>query len=326
MLPAVYIIGCGGTIAGRAASQSELIGYQAGEVSIDDLIQSVPQMTDYASIRGEQFCNIDSSSMTEELLLQLARHVQDVADRDDVDGIVITHGTDTMDETAYFLHLTVHTHKPVVLVGAMRPATAISADGPMNLLEAVRLAATPRAGEYGVLQVMNSTICSARFVEKTDTTHVHTFTDGQLGALGFMQDGVPVFYQKPLRRHTYDSRWTCPSEDNLPPVWILYCHIGMTGAIIETAMKRGIQGIVLAGMGHGNLPKYLLPVIKEAQLKGLVFVRATRASGGIVSPVPLWPHMIGADNLSPQKARLLLQLALQETSDVEQIQRWFGEY
>ena len=162
----IYIIGCGGTIAGRAGAADELLGYQAGEVSVAELIASVPALAEYASIAGEQYCNIDSSSMTEELLTGLSARIQAVADRDDVDGIVVTHGTDSMDETAYFLNLTVHTHKPIVIVGAMRPATAISADGPLNLLEAVRLAACPEAGDYGVLQLMNSSICAARYVEK----------------------------------------------------------------------------------------------------------------------------------------------------------------
>ena len=322
----IYIIGCGGTIAGRAGAADELLGYQAGEVSVAELIASVPALAEYASIAGEQYCNIDSSSMTEELLTGLSARIQAVADRDDVDGIVVTHGTDSMDETAYFLNLTVHTHKPIVIVGAMRPATAISADGPLNLLEAVRLAACPEAGDYGVLQLMNSSICAARYVEKTDTTHVHAFSDGQLGYVGFMQDGVPVFYQKPLRKHTYTSEWTCQAGKRLPAVWIIYCHIGMSEDLIEAALAAQVEGLVLCGLGHGNLPLYLKEGLEKALGQGVVVVRATRASGGIVSPVPQWPGVVGADNLSPQKARLLLQLILEKTHDPEAVQQYFQLY
>ena len=174
-LPNIYIVACGGTIAGKAATEEDLTGYTAGAATIDEVLQAVPAVHQYARIRGEQFCSIDSSDMSEGLWLALAARVQELAGRDDVDGIVVTHGTDTMEETAYFLNLAVHTEKPVVFVGSMRPATAISADGPLNLLEAVQAAAQAETGRYGVVIVMNGTICSARFVEKTDTTHVDTF-------------------------------------------------------------------------------------------------------------------------------------------------------
>lgn len=326
MLPSIYIIGCGGTIAGRGASKEQLLGYKAGEIGVEELVRAVPQISECARITGEQFCNIDSGSMTETMLLGLSIRVQEVLEREDVDGVVITHGTDSMDETAYFLNLTVHTHKPIVIVGAMRPATAISADGPLNLLEAVRLACCKEAGEYGVLQCMNSTICCARFLEKTDTTHVHTFTDGQLGCIGVMQDGVPLFYQKPLRKHTYESEWYVKKDQVLPSVWILYCHLAMSGDLITAAMRDGVQGLVLVGMGHGSIPKYLLPLLDKAREQGLVVVRASRTHSGVVSPVPLWQGLAAADNLSPQKARILLQLALTKTRDLDKIQKWFGEY
>lgn len=326
MLPKIYLIGCGGTIAGRATSEAQLVGYKAGEIGVEELVQAVPEIRHIAQVTGEQFCNIDSSSMTQQQLIDLSLRVQQVTDQDDVDGVVITHGTDSMDETAYFLNLTVHTHKPVVIVGSMRPATAISADGPLNLLEAVRLAATPEAGEYGVLQCMNGTICSARHVLKGDTSHVQAFSEGQLGCLGFMHAGRPVFYEKPLRKHTYGSEWSLTAEVSLPEVWILYCHIGMNTELITAARKAGVKGLVLVGMGHGSLPKYIMPELQKAIADGIVAVRATRATGGIVSPVAMWEDTIAADNLSPQKARLLLQLALTKTHDVMQIQKYFDAY
>lgn len=326
MLPNVYLIGCGGTIAGRAPSETQLVGYKAGEIGVKELVRAVPQVAAIAQVTGEQFCNIDSSSMTQQQLMDLSRRVQQLVAQDKVDGIVITHGTDSMDETAYFLDLTVHTHKPIVIVGSMRPATAISADGPLNLLEAVRLAATPEAGEYGVLQCMNGTICAARYVLKGDTSHVHAFSEGQLGCLGFMHGSKPVFYQKPLRKHTYESEWILPEGHSLPEVWILYCHIGMNTELITAARKAGVKGLVLVGMGHGSLPKYILPELQEARTEGMIVVRATRALGGIVSPVPMWEGTVAADNLSPQKARILLQLALTKTQDLMQIQKYFDEY
>ena len=326
MLPEIYLIGCGGTIAGRAPSETQLVGYKAGEIGVEELVRAVPEIAGIAHVTGEQFCNIDSSSMTQQQLIDLALRVQQVIDRDDVDGLVITHGTDSMDETAYFLNLTVHTHKPIVIVGSMRPATAISADGPLNLLEAVRLAAAPKAGEYGVLQCMNGTICAARYVLKGDTSHVQAFSDGQLGCLGFMHDGKPVFYQKPLRKHTFDSEWTLHQGTALPEVWILYCHIGMSTELITAARKAGVKGLVLVGMGHGSLPKYILPEVQQAEEEGMVVVRATRATGGVVSPVAMWEGTAAADNLSAQKARLLLQLALTKTNDLGRIQKYFDEY
>ena len=326
MLPKIYLIGCGGTIAGRAASEAQLVGYKAGEIGVEELVQAVPEIRHIAQVTGEQFCNIDSGSMTQQQLIGLSLRVQQVIDQDDVDGVVITHGTDSMDETAYFLNLTVHTHKPIVIVGAMRPATAISADGPLNLLEAVRLTATPEAGEYGVLQCMNGTICSARHVLKGDTSHVQAFSEGQLGCLGFMHAGRPVFYEKPLRKHTYGSEWSLTAEASLPEVWILYCHIGMNPELITAARKAGVKGLVLVGMGHGSLPKYIMPELRKAMADGIATVRATRTTGGIVSPVATWEGTIAADNLSPQKARILLQLALTKTRDLVQIQKYFDEY
>lgn len=325
MKPFLYILGCGGTIAGCGESEDSLLGYAAGEIGIDELIRAVPQMTEQCDVQGEQFCNIDSSDMTEELWLRLSRRVQELADTPSVDGIIITHGTDTMDETAYFLNLTVHAKKPIVLVGAMRPATAISADGPLNLLDAVSLAASPKSGLYGVLQVMNGTICGARNVEKTDTTHVDTFSQGRLGCLGIMQDGVPLLYQQPLRRHTFSSSLKCP-EGALPRVDILYCYVGMDGRVVEDAVEKGTMGIVLAGLGHGNIPSYIMPMVQTAMERYIPVIRSRRAADGAVTTSKDWPGMIGADTLSPQKAKILLQLLIANGVEKKQIGRYFGEY
>lgn len=324
-LPAVYIIACGGTIAGSGASAEDLVDYKAGTASIDEILQSVPAVHQYARVQGEQFCSIDSSDMNETLWLSLARRVQELADRADIDGIVITHGTDTMEETAYFLNLTVHTEKPVVLVGSMRPATAISADGPLNLLEAVQAAAHRETGRYGVVVVMNSIICSARFVEKTDTTHVDTFKGRQLGYIGLMQEGRPVFYQAPLRRHTYSSALSCAACEMLPPVAVAYAYVGME-PYIEVLLQKKFRGLVLAGFGNGRMPERLWNILQPSIDKGLVVVRASRTMGGAVTPSAEYSRTICADTLTPVKAKILLQLALLKTDDLQAIASMFREY
>ncbi len=321
----IYVIACGGTIAGKAASAEDLTGYKAGEATIEELLAAVPEITQYANVKGEQFCNIDSSNMTEALWLALAKRVAEAAADDAVDGIVITHGTDSLEETAYFLHLTVHTAKPIVIVGSMRPATAVSADGPLNLLEAVQAAAEPSLGQAGVVVVINGVIHSARFVEKTDTTHVDTFKSRQMGCLGFIQDGRPHLYQTPLRRHTYTSRLSCSTAASLPPVSILYAYVGMTPSLVSAAAAEA-QGIILAGLGHGQMPDAVWEAVQKAEAQGTIIVRASRTLGGIVSTVPTYASLVCADTLTPQKAKILLQLALLQTRDTERIQQIFQEY
>lgn len=322
----VHIIACGGTIAGRADTAAELIGYTAGAISIEDLLSSVPQVQAAARTTGEQFSNIDSSNMTEALWLKLAARTEALSRCDDVDGIVITHGTDTLEETAYFLNLMVHTDKPVILTGAMRPATAISPDGPLNLLEAVRLAACAEAGRYGVLVAMNGTICAARFVEKTDTTHIQAFISRQHGIVGLIQDGVPVFYQAPQRLHTYQSVFSCTPASVLPPVWILYGHVGMAAALVDCAVAAGVQGLVLAGLGCGKNPDYVGPALERAVKRGVIIVRASRVLGGMVSTATAEEGIICADTLTPQKAKILLQAALMQTRDQAAIEAFFSAY
>lgn len=325
-LPHIYIVSCGGTIAGAAASSDELTAYEAASVSFGELVQAVPELEQQAVIDGEDFCRIDSADMKETMWLQLAARIQEISERSDIDGIVITHGTDSLEETAYFLHLTVHTEKPVVMVGAMRPATALSADGPLNLWEAVRLAACRDTGTYGVVIAMNGTICSARFVEKTDTTHVDTFRGRQLGCMGFMQNGCPVWYQMPVRRHTMHSLLNCTGIDRLPKVEILYAYIGMTSDLIWSAKERHVQGIVVAGLGHGRVPEDIAESLHEAARQGIVVVRTSRTLGGVVSTVPEYDDFVSGDNLTPQKAKILLQLLLLQTNDIAVLQEMFGLY
>ena len=226
----IYILATGGTIAGRAASETATTGYQAGAIGVAELLAAVPELKAFANVRGEQIAAIDSKDMTSAIWLQLAKRCEEILSQDDIDGIVITHGTDTMEETGYFLNLTVHSDKPVVLTGAMRPATAVSADGPMNLLQAVRVAVADDAQGKGVLIVMNGTIVSAREAVKTHTTSLDTFKSPEIGDLGTVQDGEPVFYRQPLRRHTRESQFDVKGVQELPRVSILYAHADDDGS------------------------------------------------------------------------------------------------
>lgn len=327
--PVIHIIASGGTIAGRAASSNDLIDYKAGDLSIEELIRAVPGAAELADIRGEQLCNIDSTNMTEEIWLSMARSVQQAVDDDDVTGVVITHGTDTMEETAYFLNLVIHTTKPVVLVGSMRPATAISADGPLNLLNAIRLASCSEAGRHGVLIAMNDQICGARDTTKTNTTHVDTFKSWELGYLGYFQNGIPAFYRASTRRHTDASDLYYPIASGLPPVWIIYCHVGMSAAIIKAAAQAHVQGLVIAGLGHGKIPANILSELHRLRHdNGIAVVRTSRTGNGIVSPsIEERNHgFVAGDNLSCQKAKILLQLALIQTQNPAKIQDIFDQY
>lgn len=321
--PKICIIACGGTIAGKAARADDLTGYTAGQASVDELLAAVPQLAEYARIESKQFCNIDSSDMTEALWLGLSRLVQETAARDDIDGIVITHGTDTMEETAFFLHLTVQTTKPIVLTGAMRPATAMGADGPLNLLAAVQTAAYAPIGAEGVVLVMNGRIYSARLVEKTDTAHVDAFTSRQFGCLGIIQDGRVYQYQHALRQITADTVFSCPAV--LPKVPVIYAYVGLTPEAV-LPLLAGADGVVVAGLGHGRLPAPLWQALKMRVKKGWPLVRASRTLGGIVTPVAEYAGTIAADTLTPQKAKILLQLALTKTKNPKEIQAFFEAY
>ena len=220
--PNVKILATGGTIAGSAASATATTGYKAGALGIDVLINAVPEVKNYANVTGEQICSIDSKDMTNDIWLKLSKRCNELLSRSDVNGIVITHGTDTLEETAYFLNLTVKSDKPVVITGAMRPATAISADGPMNLLNAVRVASNPKAAGHGVLVVLNDQINGARDVTKTNTTSVDTFKTPELGALGYMNDGVPEFYRDSTRVHTAKTEFNVMNLSELPYVKVIY--------------------------------------------------------------------------------------------------------
>lgn len=328
-LPQVAILATGGTIAGTASSSTQTTGYKAGDLAIQTLIDAVPAIKDYAEVTGEQIVKISSNNLTDDVLLRLAKRCNELLADPKVKGIVITHGTDTLEETAFFLNLTVKSKKPVVVIGAMRPATAISADGPMNLLNAVKLAADPKAMGRGVLVALNDQISSGRDVTKANTTNVATFKSPDLGYLGYIAGGKNYFLRDLAMRHTYESEFDVSDLKALPRVDILYTHANDDRVLADAAIAAGAKGIVHAGSGNGSIHGNTEPALVEAVKKGITVVLSSRTGSGVVCPnIAQWREagFIEGRSLNPQKARILLQLALTKTSDPKEIARMFEEY
>lgn len=330
-LPKIKVLATGGTIAGAQATQADA-GYKSGTFSVDDLIKAVPQLKNIAELSGEQVANIGSQTMNHEVWLKLAVRVNDVLSHDDVDGVVITHGTDTMEETAYFLSLVVKSDKPVVLVGSMRPATAISADGPINLYNGVALAGSPEAKGRGPLVVLNDTIHYAREAQKMHTTHMNTFDSPNRGIAGVMNTGKAFFYSNNTCRHTTRSDFSLEGmkAEDLPLVVIVYSYVNLGGLMIDAMAEKGVKGIVLAGVGDGNTTDDALAALERAAKKGVAVVRCSRTGSGVVDRnVEVNDDKLGliaGMELSAQKARILLMLGLTKTSDPKKLQEYFYEY
>ena len=330
MLPRVVVLATGGTIAGTGATTTTTVGYTVANVGVQALLDAVPELKRIAEVRGEQVFQIASENMTPEHWLALARRVSALLAGRDTDGVVITHGTDTIEETAYFLDLTVHSDKPVVIVGAMRPSTAISADGPMNLYNAVLLAGSKEAIGKGVLVCLNDQINAGRDVTKTNTSALDTFRTPDLGFLGVVAGGKVAFYREPTRRHTTRSDFDVASLAALPRVEIVPAYAGSGRMEVDAAVAAGAKGIVYAGVGDGSIALDVRPALAEARKKGIVIVRSSRVGSGIVARNgevndDVYDFVAG-DNLNPQKARILLMLALTRTSDTHAIQQMFWEY
>ena len=328
-IPTIVVLATGGTIAGAAASDVQA-GYTSGQVGVQQLLAAVPQAKKLANLRGEQISNIGSQDMNDEVWFNLARRINQLAADPGVNGIVITHGTDTIEETAYFLNLVINSAKPVVLTAAMRPSTALSADGPLNFYNAVAVAAKPEAASRGVMVVVNDWIHGASSLTKTSTTAVQTFLSPVWGLIGTVAYGEIEFYRGPVGRHTVNSEFRLDNVTSLPRVDIIMAHENMDGMLINAAVAAGAKGIVIAGVGNGNMTQAAIAALTDAAKKGVVCVRSTRvATGQVGRNVELDDDKLGfvaslAHN--PQKARVLLRLALTKTSDVRQIQRYFDEY
>jgi L-asparaginase type II len=329
-LPNVTILATGGTIAGTGSTSTTTVGYTAATVGVQTLIKAVPELAKVANVTGEQVFQIASENMGNEHWLTLAKRVNVLLAQPNVDGIVITHGTDTMEETAYFLNLVVKSRKPVVLVGAMRPSTALSADGPINLYNAVILAGSPDAVGKGVMVAMNDQIHGARDVTKTNTSTPDAFKTTELGMLGYFQGSRAFFYHQPIRKHTVDTEFDIANLTALPQVDIAYGYANVGPTVVEALTAAGAKGLIHAGVGDGSLAAKVLPALKAARAKGVIIVRASRVGQGILARNGEANDdaldFVAADTLTPQKARILLMLALTKTNDTRAIQRMFYTY
>ncbi len=318
----VVVLATGGTIAGIGEA-GKAAGYIPGVLTAEELLYGVPELEEIAQIEAIQVCNVNSDDITAEVWLTLAGKINELAADPDVRGFVITHGTDTLEETAYFLNLTVKTDKPVVLTGAMRPATSLSADGPMNLYEAVCVAASEEAVGKGVLVVFSDRIYSARSVNKTSTYNVMAVSAGETGAIGVVRDGTVYLYETPSRKHTTDTVFDITGWATLPKVSILYFSVDADPELLRYAAEHA-DGLVIAGAGAGEFSEKWIEVISELPIPVVI---SSRIDDGVITKDNLLcENTVAANNLSPQKAAILLRLALAADVSGEDLEDLFLQY
>jgi len=327
--PRVVILATGGTIAGAGATAANSATYQAAKVPVDKLIAGVPELADVAQVRGEQVFQIASESFTNDKLVALGKRVSTLAKDDSVDGIVVTHGTDTLEETAFFLNLVVHSDKPVVVVGSMRPGTAMSADGMLNLYNAVVVAGSAQSKGRGVLVAMNDEIHSGRDVTKRVNIKTNAFFS-QWGPLGMVVEGQTYWFRNPAKRHTMNSEFDIDTIDKLPEVQIVYGSGNMSLEMYDAVLRSSAKAIVHAGTGNGSVANYAVDKLRELRGKGLQVVRSSRVGDGFVLRNSEQPDdkydWVVAHDLNPQKAKILTAVALTKTSDTKELQRVFWQY
>ncbi|MBS0427926.1 MAG: asparaginase [Proteobacteria bacterium] len=328
-LPNVVILATGGTIAGAGASAVNSATYAAAKVGVEKLIAGLPELSKVANVRGEQVFQVASESLTNDNLMTLAKRVSALSKQSDVDGIVITHGTDTLEETAYFLTLTVHTNKPIVVVGSMRPGTALSADGALNLYDAVSVAGSKDAMGKGVLVTMNDNIDSGRDVSKNVNIKTSAFSS-QWGPLGMVVEGKNYWFRAPVKRHTMNSEFDIDTITALPNVGIAMGYEGVEPTAIEALGKSGVKALVHAGTGNGSVANRIVPYLQKVREGGAIVIRSARVPDGFVIRNAEQPDdkydWVVAHDLRPQKARILAMVALTKTSDTKELQRIFWEY
>lgn len=330
-LPRIALVATGGTIAGAGSvcEDANSAAYRAAVVDASELMARVPQLTRLAHLQAEQLFQIDSADFTDNKLLVLARRVSALCARDDVDAVIVTHGTDTMEESAYFLHLTVKSAKPIVFTGSMRPGSALSADGPANLVHAAAVASHPSSHQRGVLVVMNEEIHSARDVSKVHSMRVDAFAS-PYGPLGLVVEGVPRWYRSLPRPHTFQSEFEISALEALPLVGLVASHGNMRAEVFDSWVALGARAIVHAGFGGGTVPDYLHNHLATLRERGVWLVRASRSGAGPVirnanaqDDAHGW---IVTDDQNPPRARLLAALALTRTNDAAQAQEMFLRY
>lgn len=328
--PNVVVLATGGTIAGAGASTVNSATYTAAKVPVDKLLAGLPELSQIASVRGEQVFQIASESFTNDNLLTLAKRVSQLAKQPDVDGIVVTHGTDTLAETAYFLSLTVHTDKPIAVVGSMRPGTALSADGALNLVNAVSVAGSKDAKGKGVFVTMNDEINTARDVNKDINIQTGAFKS-PWGPLGMIVEGKNYWFRLPAKRHTVNSEFDIDKIDSLPAVGIAYGHGNVADTAYKALAASGAKAIIHAGTGNGSVAKTVVPALRELRGQGVQIIRSSHVNaGGLVIRNAEQPDdqydWVVAHDLNPQKARILAAVALTKTNDSKELQRIFWEY
>eukprot|EP01136_Pigoraptor_vietnamica_P019963 Opistho-1_new@68216 len=326
----VVVLATGGTIAGAGASAANSATYQAAKVGVEQLIAGIPELSKLANVRGEQVMQIASESITNENLLQLGRRVSELADSKDVDGIVITHGTDTLEETAYFLNLVEKTDKPIIVVGSMRPGTAMSADGMLNLYNAVAVASSKEARGKGVLVTMNDEIQSGRDVSKMINLKTEAFKS-PWGPLGMVVEGKSYWFRLPAKRHTMDSEFDIKNIKSLPDVEIAYSYGNVDDTAYKALAQAGAKAIIHAGTGNGSVSSRVVPSLQALRKDGVQIIRSSHVNaGGFVLRNAEQPDdkydWVVAHDLNPQKARILAMVALTKTNDSKELQRMFWEY
>ncbi|MBC8280799.1 MAG: asparaginase [Chloroflexi bacterium] len=330
--PIVRIIGTGGSIAGVSPDRMDFILYpEIGDhITIQQSLDRVPEIQDIAEVKSEDLVSVGSTAIGAAEWLGLARRINTIfKEEPEVAGVAITHGTATLEETSYFLHLTVKSEKPVVITGAMRPPTALSTDADLNLLDAVRTAASPNSAGLGVLTVLNNEIQSGRDVTKASTFRVETFRPNELGFLGYADsDGKVEFYRAPIRKHTINTPFMVDDMTDLPRVDIVYSYAGADGLLVDAVRNNKSDGLILAGFGGGTFP----PAVIDAALKlvddGIPVVLATRSTAGrvVMTPKKEEQGFLVSDNLMPPKARILLMLGLTQTKDPKALQQFFYDH
>ena len=326
----VVILATGGTIAGAGASAANSATYQAAKLGVDKLIAGVPELADLANVRGEQVMQIASESITNDDLLKLAKRVSELADSKDVDGIVITHGTDTLEETAYFLNLVEKTDKPIVVVGSMRPGTAMSADGMLKLYNAVAVASDKQSRGKGVLVTMNDEIQSGRDVSKSVNIKTEAFKSAW-GPMGMVVEGKSYWFRLPAKRHTTNSEFDIKQISSLPQVDIAYSYGNVTDTAYKALAQSGAKAIIHAGTGNGSVSSRVVPALQELHKNGVQIIRSSHVNqGGFVLRNAEQPDdkydWVVAHDLNPQKARILAMVAMTKTQDSKELQRIFWEY
>ena len=328
--PEIVILATGGTIAGSGATTTSSASYQSATVGVEALIQAVPELAELADVRGEQVFQIPSQDYTNEYLMQLGRRVSKLVKSDDVDGIVITHGTDTLEETGFFLNLVIHTEKPIVVVGAMRPGTALSADGALNLFNAVALASSKDSRGKGVLITLNDEIHTARDATKSINIRPNAFSS-PWGALGMVVESHAYWFRAPVKRHTIHSEFNIDEIDELANVQLVYAHGNLDDSIYKEHQRNNAVAIIHAGTGNGSVSSHIFPTVLDISNSGIHIIRSSRVmQGGFVvrngeedDDANGW---VVSHDLNPQKARLLAAVALTKTRSVDELQRIFWEY